>query len=363
MAVAVWCLVGARDRDDSSLLLFAGIFVLVAANATKYATAVFDPSAAALGALVVADKRGAKAAFGRFGCIIACTVALAGGLLALGGSWYVTGIQYTTTARAPGTTSASLVLSDSAKWVWVPCLIALAGVALSIFSRFTRAERWMVFVLASAGLLVPLQQAHIHTTVSLAKQVDYGAWFAAIAAGYAMARLSRATWPAWLRAVVAVPVIAAAAYPAWLAGPAQALGFMQDWANSSQMTAMMRPLIREHRGLYLVEDYDIFGYYLEKQVPWQAWLNTWYFQYKGKTARVTAVGTQSVTGLAAYDGAIRNHYFTLIALNFGDTAAIDDRITADIRRYGGYHIVAELPYADTHGIGQYTVWGRTGVSR
>jgi hypothetical protein len=178
-----------------------------------------------------------------------------------------------------------------------------------------------------------------------------------------MARLSRATWPAWLRAVVTVPVIAAAAYPAWLAGPAQALGFMQDWANSSQMTAMMRPLIREHRGLYLVEDYDIFGYYLEKQVPWQAWLNTWYFQYKGKTARVTAVGTQSVTGLAAYDGAIRNHYFTLIALNFGDTAAIDDRIAADIRRYGGYHIVAELPYADTHGIGQYTVWGRTGVSR
>jgi 4-amino-4-deoxy-L-arabinose transferase-like glycosyltransferase len=362
--VAAWCLIRARDQDDSSLLLMAGIIALVLANATKYATAVFDPSVAALGALVIADKRGMKAAAGRFGCIIACTIALAACLLALGGSWYLDGIQYTTTSRTPGTTPAPLVLSDAAEWVSIPCVIALAGVALAALSRRrTRASTWLVFVLASGGLLVPLQQARIHTTVSLAKQVDYGAWFAAIAAGYAVAFLSRTSWPAWVRGATTVPVLAAAALPGWLTGPGQAMGFMQGWANSAQMTAMMSPLVREYPGRYLVEDYDVFGYYLRKQVSWQAWLNTWYFTYKGKTARVTAVGTQDVTGLAAYDGAIRNHYFALIALNFGDTAAIDDRITADIRRYGGYHVVAELPYLDQDGVGQYTVWARTGASR
>jgi 4-amino-4-deoxy-L-arabinose transferase-like glycosyltransferase len=363
MTVAAWCLMRARDQDDSSLLLMAGIIVLVLANATKYATAVFDPSVAALGALVIVDKRGMKAAAGRFGCIIACTIALAAGLLALGGSWYLDGIQYTTTSRTPGITPASLVLSDAAKWVLIPCAIALAGVALATFSRRGRASTWLVFVLASAGLLVPLEQAHLHTTVSLAKQVDYGAWFAAIAAGYAVACLSRTSWPAWVRGAITVPVLAAAALPGWLTGPGQAMGFMRGWANSSQMTAMMSPLVREYPGRYLVEDYDVFGYYLRKQVPWQSWLNTWYFTYKGKTALVTAVGTQDVTGLAAYDGAIRNHYFSLIALNFGDTAAIDDQITADIRRYGGYHVVAELPYLDQYGVGQYTVWARTGASR
>jgi 4-amino-4-deoxy-L-arabinose transferase-like glycosyltransferase len=359
MALAVWCLVRARDQDDSSLLLLAGIVALVAANGTKYATAVFDPSIAAVGALVVADRRGMKAAAGRFGCIIACTTALAAGLLALGGSWYLDGIQYTTTSRSPGSATAAQVLSDAARWVWIPCALALAGFALAAFARRSRASMWLVFVLASAGLLVPLQQARIHTTVSLAKQVDYGAWFAAIAAGYAVARLSGSGRTARLRAAVAVPVLAAAAWPAALNGPGQALGFMQGWANSTQMTALMRPLIREYPGRYLVEDYDVFGYYLRKQVPWQAWLNTWYFTYQGKTARVTAVGTQDVTGLAAYDGAIKNGYFSLIALNFGDTAAIDERITADIRRYGGYRIVAELPYSDAHGVGQYTVWART----
>jgi 4-amino-4-deoxy-L-arabinose transferase-like glycosyltransferase len=364
MTVAAWCMVRARDQDDSSLVLLAGIIALVLANATKYATAVFDPSVAALGLLVIADKRGMKAAAGRFGCIIACTIAIAAVLLAVGGSWYLDGIQYTTTSRTPGTTPASLVLSNAARWVSIPCAIALAGVALAFFSRRrTRASIWMVFVLASAGLLVPLQQARIHTTVSLAKQVDYGAWFAAIAAGYAVACLTRNSWPTWVRGAITVPLLAAAALPGWLIGPQQAMGFMQGWANSSQMTAMMSPLVREYPGRYLVEDYDVFGYYLRKQVPWQAWLNTWYFSYKGKTARVTAVGTQNVTGLSAYDGAIKNHYFALIALNFGDTAAIDDRITADIRRYGGYRVVAELPYLDQHGVGQYTVWARTVASR
>jgi len=362
LTAGAWLLVVARDRDDSSLLLLAGTITLVAANATKYATALFDPTAAALGALAIVDKRGVKAAAGRFGCIAACTVALASGILAIGGSWYLVGVESTTTARHSGTTAASQVLIDAARWVWLPCAIAVAGVALAAFSQRGRATTLLLCVLAGGGALVPLEQARIHTTVSLTKQVDFGAWFAAIAAGYAVAWLSRTSRHAWLRAAIALPILVAAAYPAWLAGPPQALSFMRSWANTTKPVAILRPLVRKYPGPLLAEDYDVFGYYLRKQVRWQDWSNTWYFTYKRKTAQ-SAPGTGvQPTGLGAFAAAVRARYFSLIVLDFGDTAAADHSVTAAIRRYGDYHVVAELPYSDSHGTGKYTVWARLPVS-
>jgi hypothetical protein len=255
------------------------------------------------------------------------------------------------------------VLIDSAKWTWVPCLIALAGAALSAFSHRRRATTWLLCVLASAGVLVPLQQARIHTATSLSKQVDFGAWFAAIAAGFAVAWLSQRSNRAWLRAAIALPILAAAAYPAWLTGPPQALSFMHGWADSTKPVAILRPLVHKYAGHLLAEDYDVFGYYLMNRVPWQAWSNTWYFTYKGKTARSVLGNNGQPVGLGAFDAAIRARYFSLIVLNFGDTAAIDDRITADIHRYHDYHVVAELPYSDSFGVGQYTVWARLPVTQ
>ena len=64
LAASAWCVVAARDRDDSTLLLVAGTLLLALANATKYATALFDPAVVALAALVIARKRGAKASAG-----------------------------------------------------------------------------------------------------------------------------------------------------------------------------------------------------------------------------------------------------------------------------------------------------------
>ena len=44
-------------------------------------------------------------------------------------------------------------------------------------------------MLTIAAVLGPLEQASLHTTASLNKHVDLGAWFAAIAAGYAVDKL------------------------------------------------------------------------------------------------------------------------------------------------------------------------------
>jgi len=60
--------------------------------------------------------------------------------------------------------------------------------------------------------------------------------------------------------------------------------------------------------------------------------------------------------LPAYRAAIRHHYFSLIILDFGDTAGVDNAITQDMRAFGGYHVIAEAPYWDKFGKGQFTIW-------
>jgi hypothetical protein len=61
-------------------------------------------------------------------------------------------------------------------------------------------------------------------------------------------------------------------------------------------------------------------------------------------------------GSAAYQAAIMHHYFAMIILDFGDTAQMDRTITASIKQAGTYHVIAELPYWDKFGVGQFTVW-------
>ena len=37
--------------------------------------------------------------------------------------------------------------------------------------------------------------------------------------------------------------------------------------------------------------------------------------------------------------AIDRHYFSFVILDFGDTAAVDTKITADMRDAGGYYVL------------------------
>ena len=49
MALAAWCAAAARDREDSTGWIVAAVAALALANATKYATALFDPVVRAAG--------------------------------------------------------------------------------------------------------------------------------------------------------------------------------------------------------------------------------------------------------------------------------------------------------------------------
>ena len=345
LAASAWCVVAARDRADSSLLLVAAACALALANATKYATALFDPVVLVLAALVIVPRRGPKQALGRAGYVGASVTALVACLVALGGPLYMAGILYTTLARASGGNSPQLVLADAGKWAGAVCVVAWLGVIIGLL-RGPRGQAPLLALLATAGLLAPLEQARIHTITSLHKHVDFGAWLAAPAAGYALAQLSRIS----RRKAVSVPAAAliavAAVVPVARLGAAQARTLFLGWPSSAPLIAKLRALARSYHGDYLAEDYDVPGYYLEGSVPEQRWSDTWFFAYAPPGRR------HALTGAAAYRAAIARHYFSLVILDFGATPRLDNLISADLEQAGGYRITAVVHSASQ----TYTIW-------
>ena len=361
LTVSAWLVIIARDRTDSTWLLMGAVAALALANATKYSTGLFDP--VVVGLAVLTARGGMKAGIGRGSLILGCTIGMIGGLLAVGGSWYTAGLQYTTLSRTAGNQTPLFVLTDSARWIGATVAVAMIAIAIAWWR-----DRKMVMLtalLAVAGVLAPLNQARIHTTVSLAKHVDFGAWFACIAAGYAIAAVTRLGRRRLLWVIPPLLASAAIIAPLGAVGRTQAYNFMQGWPNATEVTSELRTLTRAHPGMLLAEDDDVPGYYLENQVLWQDWVSTWYFQYRAPGSLIciggassSAVGESSSASAAAeaYEAAIAHRYFALVILDFGDTASVDTAITNAIHVDRTYHVIAELPYWDIHGKGQYTVW-------
>ncbi|HEY1704974.1 MAG TPA: glycosyltransferase family 39 protein [Trebonia sp.] len=364
LTLSVRLVVAARTRDDSTRLLIAAIVVLALGNATKYATGLFDPVVFALAALT--SPRGLKSGVGRGGYLATATIGLLAVLLAAGGSLYAAGIESTTLSRTPGTSPPEVILADSARWAGF--VVILAVVAAVVGWKRDRPRAPLIALLLLASVLVPVNQARIHTTVSLLKHVDFGAWFACIAAGYVVAVLTSMSRRAWLRGIAAVAVCAGLLLLAGPPGRAQAASFEDGWPNTTQLVAQLRPIVRDHPGVYLAEDPTVLGYYFEHQVRWQDWQNTSYFSYRPPGSAACRGGPDSgLSGPAlaespaaqAITQAIARQYFRLIVLNHTDTVAVDHEVEADISRYHDYRLVAEAPFSDSYGHGMYLVWAPT----
>jgi hypothetical protein len=364
LALSAWLVIAARDRADSTWLLMAAAGTLALANATKYATGLFDPVVVGLAILI--SPQGIKAGIGRGGMVLGCTIGLVGGMLAVAGSWYVAGLQYTTLSRAAGSQSPVLVMADSAKWIGF--VVSAAAAAVVIAWRRNRELAMVTALLAAAGLLAPLNQARIHTMVSLDKHVDFGAWFTCIAAGYAIAAVTAAGRRRWVHIASALLASAGVIYPLGAAGRAQAYDFMHSWPDTTQVSTELLRLTRIYPGKVLAEDYVVPGYYLESQIPWQEWASTWYFLYRapgtrrciGGVASSSTGGSSSASAVAtAFTEAVAHRYFALIVLDFGDTYRVDQAIAGAISRFRTYHVIAELPYSSVTGTGQFTVWAPT----
>jgi len=312
LAAATWCAAGVRGRRNAARWMVAAGLLLALANATKYATALYDPTVVCVTILGRWPETGWKVALRHAALLAGAAATAVALLLALGGSGYLTGISLTTTGRVNGTDSAALVFADAWSWTAVVVVPAIVAVIVCLVRR-----RWpqslLLAVLALSALLAPADQARLQTVTSLDKHVDFGAWFAAIAAGYLLSSLPR-------RQVV-LAVCLAALIPVASLGLAQARA-MDNWPDVTGLVKVVRPLTA-HGGHYLVETTDVLQYYLP-DTTWRQWSST-----------------QS-DNLEYYQQAIARHYFSVVILSFNQTLAVDYAVALDLSATRGYQLEAKV---------------------
>jgi dolichyl-phosphate-mannose-protein mannosyltransferase len=362
IALASWCVVRPREGQDGTGWMAAAAIALAVANAATYSSLLFDPVVVLLALLTAFPKSGGKIAARRIAIlVIIVAVLLLAGLL-IGGSSYAGGFERTTLGRVPGGAPALTVLTDAWSWTGIIIVLALCGVVISLVGKQGRAQAWLLAILTLAAILGPLEQARLHTTASLDKHVGLGAWFAAIAAGYAVDRFIGAESSSKsARTYTCAACVIALVFPVAL-GARQSWEFSTDWPNSTGFTAIMRPLVDNSTGHILVEDPSIAEYYLPAGSQWQRWSSTRniYLPSGASTGGPsTAAGVVGGGNEGVFAEYIENHYFSLVALNYADTTALDHKITTDLRRNPHYHIIDVVPYGTEIppiGLGTYVIW-------
>jgi hypothetical protein len=361
IALAAWCVVRAGDRLDATGSMVAAAVALALANATAYSTALFDPVVCLLALFTAFPKPGGKRAAARIAILLGFIATLLVIALWIGGTSYVNGVERTTLTRVAGAGSALSVLADTWSWTGVIIVLAICGVIFSGAVKQSRARTWILPILALAAFLGPLAQAHVHTSASLDKHIDLGAWFAAIAAGYAIDRLIATAPVGRARAVTSGASVIALAFPISL-GVSQSHTFSTDWPNSSAFIAIFRPLADHGTGRLLVEDPSIAEYYLPAGSQWMRWSSTRNIVLPTGVSIAGPSKTQGVVGAgnpAIFAQFIAGGYFSVVALNFADTTSLDHMIAADLRHNPRYHIVEIAPYgAGPSGpaVGEYVIW-------
>jgi len=360
IALAAWCVIRAGDSGDQVGRMVAAGVALALANATAYSSALFDPVVVLLALLTAYPKPGGKAAARRIAILLVVTITLIlAGLLAGGGS-YLTGISQTTLERTPGAASAGSVLADSWSWTGIITVLAVAGVIAAWVKRPGRAQTWLLAVVTIAAILGPLEQARLHTAASLNKHIGLGAWFAAIAAGYAVDRFITSASAGRTRNLTCAACLLGLVFPLSL-GIDQSHTFSTNWPNSASFIAILRPLVASGNGRLLVEDPSIAEYYLPAGSQWERWSSTRNIVLPSgassggpsKDAGVVGAGNPGTFGLY-----IENHYFSLVALDYSDTTSLDHVLSRDLRAHG-YRVIQVVPYGPGPlgpDPGTYVIW-------
>jgi hypothetical protein len=346
LALSAWLVVAAPARGSELLLIAAGL-ALALADATKYATALWDPVVLAL-ALLTAEPGTWRGALGRGARLLAYAAApLALALRGLGGEPYLRGIAFTTLARqATGATaSAGLVLADALSWAWP--VLALAAAAIAVSLSDAPRLRLLLGTCALAAVLAPVHQAQIHTVVALYKHTDFGSWFGAIAAGYVLARAAALCHPKGWRIVAAVAAIIA------FNGIVQTSAlFTGGWPATSRATAELGRVLPAARCPCLVMDDSIAEYYLLRTLPpaqYGRLTDAYYFSYldPGRGRRIT--------GRPAYRQAIADGYFQLVEIDPAEDSSLDAALAAALRASPGYRRLADVPIRN-QGRGHIEIW-------
>ncbi len=361
IALAAWCVFSAGDRGDAGGRMVAAGAALALANVAAYATILFDPIVVLLVLLTAFPKPGGRIAGRRIILLVGVLLTLLLGGLLVGGSSTIGGFRRTTLARVPGAASPLTVLQDSWYWTGLIVVLAICAIVISWVNRKGRAQTWLLTLLTVAAILGPLEQANLRTATSLNKHVGLGAWFAAIAAGYAVDWFVTSVPAGRNRVLTCGACVLALAFPVSL-GASQSEAFSTSWANSTSFIAILRPMVGQTDGRLLVEDPTIAEYYLHVGSQWTRWSSTRNIilpsglSTGGPSPGAGVVGGGNPGTFAMY---IREGYFSVIALNFADTTTLDHILNDDINRNPHYQVVQIVPYGieiPPIGQGTYKIW-------
>jgi hypothetical protein len=357
LALATWIVIRTSNsmRAEPHGAIYFAAPVMALANATKYASTLYDVVIVAIAFLLVASTHGWRKALKVAGLLLGVTFAICAALLALGGPAYVAGISSTTLRRPAGTTPVGHVLHESVLWVGMLTLLAVvAAIRLTVRAVRNRTGKVVAalgIVLASAVLLAPLNEARIHTTTSLTKHVDFGAWFGAIVAGSLLTQFARVRARSgsprrlkraygMLPYALCAAAASAALIPMYIAGKSQARAQFNTWVNARQFMPALKPLVLGTDGPILLDDAEVPNYYLGNDVLSTRWHDTFYLSY-------TPPGSKKpLVGLPAYSSAIRHHYFELIALDFGEQHRVDAAVVKTISSSHLYKFVTKAEISE-----------------
>ena len=361
LAWSTYFVVRFASGDSRNALIYAAV-LMVLADCTKYACLLWNPIivllAATCGPGFSAWRCSRAWNLQRFGMVCSTLLGLA---VVLGRKPYFTGFDHTTLQRAASDSTSSEIISHLEQWIGP--LIVLSGVGLLLVlwqwrrGKLSGAQTTTMALLLLGGLLAPANQLRIHTLLSLEKHADIGATFAAIPAGYLLARLVGALGgsreagrvrAAWY--VVSAGVIAAAALiPLNVDGVKIGTQLHNTWPSSTQLVSALRPLLHKGNDNYLVEDYDVPAYYLPSinASQWHDTVAATWYEPATKTM---------LTGAAALDAAIVAHHYQVIVLDYAESPTTDQEISGTIT-VAGYRKVDKIhTVSGTGSKGSYTIW-------
>ena len=317
--------------------------IAVLAVLTKYAGALFVPSIFAVLVLESIRRRGPRAAATRATVAAAAGVALVALVIRVFGTSALVGLRATTTNRT--------VLLRSHAWPLISESMRLGGlfaaVALVGWFLLPRRQRLLGAVLFGTVLLAPAYHVLKGEPVSLAKHVGFGLFFAAPLVGRALGDAAgqldhHLSGPRFATALVVGLVLIAT-------GLTQSSSLSREWPNSDALVVTLKSLVRPGSGRVLAEEAEVPRYRLRRMLqPWQ-WSDLNWFEYTDHQG-------VHLTGLDAYRAAIDERYFDVIELRYGPNAGTAVAIRDDIKRAGGYQLVAQLPFTTTLGSGAYSLW-------
>jgi 4-amino-4-deoxy-L-arabinose transferase-like glycosyltransferase len=301
------------------------------ADAAKYTSLLWNPVIIALAVLGPAGpwprsaRRGIRLA-GYTAALIVPPLFLAGG------HSYLAGIMSTTLARPGSTVPVLRVLGASAGWIGVVAVLAIAGAIAVTRKRRGRRRTTLAWVLAAAAFLAPAGEARLHTDFSLFKHLGFGAWFACIVAGYALAALARALRarpPGYARLASGL-----AWFLVTVSGAALATAHFAAWPDSAQMIHGLAPVIERTGCPCLIAENDVVRYYLMEQTTQDTFTTVFVMKYR--------TGGRELSGIPAYRAAIGDHYFRLVEIDPAEMPAVYAPVVRALK-VSQYRLVVSTP--------------------